>query len=201
MGDDGAVRRRRLPQRPRRVHAALRSQGGDPRHRGARAGVATDHQRAHLHRRRHRDGLPRRGDPDGHGDDRVPPHDAGGQGLPDHRGRPRGGRAPAEREGRALHGAATRPTRWSWQSRDVVSRAEQTEINHRPRVPRRHGRARHHRCPPQAHPRGAARDRAGGPGLRGRGHHQESRSTSSPATTTRWAASRPTSGAAPTSKA
>ena len=57
-----------------------------------------------LHRRRHRPGLPGRRAADGHGDDPVPPDDAGRERLPDHRGRPRRGRAPPQRRGRALHG-------------------------------------------------------------------------------------------------
>ena len=40
-----------------------------------------------------------------------------------------------------------------------------------PRLPRRHRRARHHRRPPEADPRGAARDRPRRPRLRRRRHH------------------------------
>ena len=107
------VLRRRHPQRRRRLDGALPGEVGDPRLRRQRSGLEADHQRPDLHRRRHRDGLPGRRQADGHGDDPVPPDDAGGQGLPDHRGRPRRGRPPAQRQGRALHGDATRRTRWS----------------------------------------------------------------------------------------
>ena len=90
-------------QRPRRLDGAVRGQERDPRHRGQRPGVAADDQRAHLHRRRDRDGLPGRCSAHGHGDDPVPPDDARGQGLSDHRGARRG-RASAQRRRRAVHG-------------------------------------------------------------------------------------------------
>ena len=63
------------------------------------------------------------------------------------------------------------PNKMELASRDVVSRAEQTEINEGRGISRRHGGARHHRRPPQAHPRGAARDRPRRPRLRRRRHH------------------------------
>ena len=70
------LRRRRAAQRPRRLDGAVRGQERDPRHRRQRPGLAADHQRADLHRRRDRDGLPGRRAADGHGDDPVPPDDA-----------------------------------------------------------------------------------------------------------------------------
>ena len=107
------VRRRGAAQHPRRLDGALRRQGRDPRHRRQRPDLAPDDQRPDLHRRRDRDGLRGRRRADGHGDGPVPPDDARAQGLPDHRGRPRRGRAPAERQGRAVHGALRARTRWS----------------------------------------------------------------------------------------
>ena len=93
------------------------------------------------------------------------------------------------------------PNKLELASRDVVSRAEQTEINEgrgagperRRHLPRRHGRAE------EAHARGAARDRQHRQGLRRHRHHQGARSSSAPASTTSWAASRPTPGARPRS--
>ena len=104
-GRRGRVLRRRRPQHRRRLDGALSRQVRDPRLRRQRPGMEADHERPDLHRRRHRDGLPRRSEADGHGDDPVPPDDAGGQGLPDHRGRPRRGRPPAQRQRRTVHGA------------------------------------------------------------------------------------------------
>ena len=164
------LRRRRHPQHPRRLDGAVRGEERDPRHRRQRPGLAADHQRADLHRRRDRDGLPRRGAADGHGDDPVPPDDAGGQGLPDHRGRPRRGRAPAQRQGRALHGELRAEQDGARLARRRLARRADRD-QRGPRLPRRHRRARHHRRPAQAHPRGAARDRPRRPRLRRRRHH------------------------------
>ena len=72
---DGArrVRRRRHAERQDRLDGALRGQERDPRDRRQRPDLEADHERAHLHGRRDRDGLPRRRAADGHGDDPVPP--------------------------------------------------------------------------------------------------------------------------------
>ena len=97
-------RRRGHAQHARRVDGALLRAGRDPRHRRQRPDLRPDHERPDLHRGRDRHGLPDRRPADGHGDDPVPPHHAGGAGPADHRGRPRRGRAPLQRPGRALHG-------------------------------------------------------------------------------------------------
>ena len=61
------------------------------------------------------------------------------------------------------------PNKMELASRDVVSRAEQTEIDEGRGLPRRHrGAGHHHGRRAQAHPRGAARDRERGPRLRRR---------------------------------
>ena len=104
-----AGRRRRLrgrhrPQRPRRAHGAVRRQGDDPGLGRRRPGVQAHHQRPDLHRRRAGPVLPHRRAADGHGDGPVPPHHAGRERLPDHRGRPRRGRAAVQQGRRALHG-------------------------------------------------------------------------------------------------
>ena len=65
------------------------------------------------------------------------------------------------------------PNKLELASRDVVSRAEQTEINEGRGVGpdgQRHP-ARHHAGAEEAHPRGAAGDRQHRPRLRRRGHH------------------------------
>ena len=79
------------------------------------------------------------------------------------------------------------PNKMELASRDVVSRAEQTEINEGRGFPDGTVALDITVVPKQAHPRGAARDRARRPRLRRRRHHHASRSTSSRATTTRWA--------------
>ena len=95
------------------------------------------------------------------------------------------------------------PNKMELASRDVVSRAEQTEINEGRGVGEGGGgiylditvvRA-------QARARGAARDRQHRQGLRGRPTSRASRSRSARASTTSWAASRPTSTARPRSRA
>ena len=63
------------------------------------------------------------------------------------------------------------PNKLELASRDVVSRAEQTEINEGRGVPGGTRRARHHEGAAQAHARGAARDRQHRPRLRRRRHH------------------------------
>ena len=63
------------------------------------------------------------------------------------------------------------PNKMELASRDVVSRAEQTEIDEGRGLPRRHRRPGHHRGPAQANPRGAPRDRSRRSRLRRRRHH------------------------------
>ena len=164
------VLRRRHPQRRRRLDGAVPGEVGDPRHRRQRPGLEADHQRADLHRRRDRDGLPGRGQADGHGDDPVPPDDAGGQGLPDHRGRPRRGCPPAQHERRTLHGEVRAEQDGAGLARRRLPRRADRD-QRGPRLPRRHRRARHHRGAEKARARGAARDRPRRPRLRRRRHH------------------------------
>ena len=76
------------------------------------------------------------------------------------------------------------PNKMELASRDVVSRAEQTEINEGRGFPDGTVALDITGRPAQAHPRGAARDRERRPRLRRRRHHAASRSTSSRATTT-----------------
>ena len=92
------------------------------------------------------------------------------QGLSDHRGRPRRGRAPAERQGRAVHGEVRAEQDGARLARRRLARRADRD-QRGPRLSRRHGRARHHRGAEEAHPRGAARDRARRPRLRRRRHH------------------------------
>ena len=137
---------------------------------------------------------------DGHGDDPVPPDDAGGQGLPDHRGRPRRGRPPAQRQRRALHGEATRRTRWSSPratSSRAPSRPRSTRAAASPTAP---SRSTSRWCRRSASTRRCARSSSSAR-TSPASTSPANRSTSSPATTTRWAASRPTSTGAPTSPA
>ena len=169
--DEGPHRRLRRAQHPRRRDGAVRRQDRDPRERRQRAGLQPDDERPHLHRRRNRDGLPDRLPADGHGDDPVPPDDAPGERPPDHRGRPRRGRAPLQRPGRALHGEVRAEQDGARLARrGLARRADRDQRG--PRLPGRHRRPRHHRRAAQAHPRGAARDRDGRPRLRRRRHHQ-----------------------------
>jgi succinate dehydrogenase / fumarate reductase flavoprotein subunit len=67
--------------------------------------VRGEHERVHQHRRRLGHGGARRDSAAGHGILPVPPDRHPGRGDPDHRGRARRGRIPAERERRAIHGA------------------------------------------------------------------------------------------------
>ena len=100
----GPLRRRdRLGPGPRRA-ARHRGEARDPRHRRHGAHVLRHHQRLLVHRRRHGAGLAGRRAAEGHGVHAVPPDDAEGQRRADHRGLPRRGRLPAQRQGRALHG-------------------------------------------------------------------------------------------------
>ena len=59
LDDDGALRRRRRARHPHGRDGDLRREVGDPRLRRRRPVLQADDQRAHLHRRRHRAGLPR----------------------------------------------------------------------------------------------------------------------------------------------
>ena len=170
LDDDGHLRRGGAAQRPRRLDGAVRGRERDPRHGRQRAGLAAHHERPDLHRRRDRDGLPRRRAADGHGDDPVPPDDPGRQGVPDHRGSPRRGRPPAEREGRAVHGALRAQQDGAGLARRRLARRADRD-QRGARLSRRHRRARHHGRAAQADPRGAARDRARRAGLRRRRHH------------------------------
>ena len=168
--DDGRVLRRRGAQHPRRLDGAVRGQGRHPRLRRRRPVLQADHQRAHLHGRRDRAGLPHRRPADGHGDGAVPPDHAGGQRHPHHGGRPRRGRAPLQRRGRALHGEVrAQQARARVARRRLARRADGDQRG--PRLPGRHRGAGHHEGAAQAHAGGAARDRQHRARLRGRGHH------------------------------
>ncbi len=94
----------RLRHDPRRLRG-LRRRRRDHRHRRRRAHLLEHHQRHHLDRLRRRHGLPGRRAAQGHGVRPVPPHRALLDQHPHDRGLPRRGRLPAERPGRALHGA------------------------------------------------------------------------------------------------
>ena len=102
-------------------------QGAAHRHRRRRHAVRLHHLLADGDRRRHGDGVPRRAAAGGHGVPAVPPHRARALGHPHDRGVPRRGRLPEEQQGRALHGATTRPS-MELAPRDMVSRAETEEI-------------------------------------------------------------------------
>ena len=105
-------RRAGLGHRPRRRARHLGAQH-DPRHGRRRAHVLRHDERLRLHGRRHVDGLARGRAAQGHGVHAVPPDDAEVERRADHRGLPRRGRVPAQRERRALHGDRRRRTRWS----------------------------------------------------------------------------------------
>ena len=96
-------RRAGLGHRQRRRARHLRAQH-DPRHRRRGAHVLRHDERLRLHGRRHVDGLARGRAAQGHGVHAVPPDDAEVERRADHRGLPRRGRVPAQRERRALHG-------------------------------------------------------------------------------------------------
>ena len=81
----------------------IRAQGGDHRRRGRGTSVRALHQRNHMHRGRNGVGMARRGAHDGHGDDPVPPHNAGEDRHPDVGGGPRRGRIPVEQGRRPVH--------------------------------------------------------------------------------------------------
>ena len=108
--DDGAVPRRRRDEHPHRRAARDHREGDDRLHRRPRPRVRALDERADLHRRRHRAGVPRGRADHGHGDGADPPDDAQGHRRADHRGRARRRRLPAEQGRRALHGRSTRRT-------------------------------------------------------------------------------------------
>ena len=164
------LHRRRRPLDQGRPPRGLQRQVDDPRLRRRRPVLQADHQRADLHRRRHRPGLPPRREADGHGDDPVPPDHAGRERDPHHRGRPRRGRAPLQRQGRALHGEVRAQQDGARLARRRLPLGADRD-QRGPRLPGRHGRAGHHQGPAQPHARGAARDRQHRPRLRGRRHH------------------------------
>ena len=139
-----ADRRRGHAQHPRRLARAVHRQGRDPRHRRQRPDLQPHHQRPDLHRRRHRDGLPRGRAADGHGDGPVPPHHARRARAADHRGRPRRGRAPLQRRGRALHGEVRAQQDGAGLARRGLARRADRD-RRGPRLPGRHRGARHHR--------------------------------------------------------
>ena len=200
--DDGAIARLRRPRHPHRRAGGLHGQERDPRHRRRRPVLQAHHQRPDLHRRRHRAGLPDRRAADGHGDDPVPPDDAGRERLPDHRGRPRRGRPPAQQPRASASWRSTRPTRWSW------PRATSSRAPSRPRSTRAAASApaasastsTSRSCPRSARSRRCARSSTSArtsPASTSRA----SRSSSARASTTSWAASRPTSTAPRRSRA
>jgi succinate dehydrogenase / fumarate reductase flavoprotein subunit len=156
------------------ARARWRSSGQErhPRLRRRRPGVEADDQRAHRHRRRHRAGLPRRRPLMDMEMVQYHPTTLVENGFLITEG--------ARGEGaHLLNGDGERfmekyaPNKMELASRDVVSRAEQTEINEgRGAGPNGEGiyldvtgRAE------EAHARGAARDRQHRQGLRRRGHH------------------------------
>ena len=106
-------RRRRVEPAARRAPVAL-GEGRDPRDGRPRAHVLGHDQRVRVHGRRDVDGAARRRAAEGHGDDAVPPDDARADRRADHRGLPRRGSVPAQRERRAVPQDAMRRTRWSW---------------------------------------------------------------------------------------
>ena len=75
------------------------------RHRRRRPHLRRQHQRLHQHRRRPGHGGARRPAAGGHGVLAVPPDRRGRRRRAAHRGLPRRGRDPAQRQRRALHGA------------------------------------------------------------------------------------------------
>ena len=129
LDESGQLRRRDHARPARRVDGAVQGQGRDPRHRGQRPVLQADHQRADLHRRRDLDGLPRSGAPLMDMEMiQYHPTTLAGNGLLITEG--------ARGEGAHLYNAQGErfmekyaPNKMELASRDVVSRAEQTEIN------------------------------------------------------------------------
>ena len=124
----GPLRRRAgLGHRPRR-RAGHRGEPRHPRHRRRRAHVLRHHERLRVHRRRHVAGLARRRAAEGHGVHAVPPDHAEVERRAHHRGLPRRGRVPAQRQDGERFMAKDAPNAMELASRDVVSRAEWKEI-------------------------------------------------------------------------
>ncbi len=98
-GRAGPLLRRDRARRAHGTDGGVHGEERDPRLRRRGAGLQADDQRADRHRRRDRDGLPRRRAADGHGDGPIPPDVPRRDGHPDHRGRPWRGRAPAQLRG------------------------------------------------------------------------------------------------------
>ena len=142
------LRRRRRARHPLRRDGDLQREVRDPLQRRQRPVLQADDERADLHGRRDLAGLPRRRADHGHGDGPVPPDDAGGERVPDHRGRARRGRAPAELRGPALHGGLRAQQDGARLARRRLARRadrDQRGPRRRPRraghLPRHHGRA------------------------------------------------------------
>ena len=168
----GNLRRRDRPGHPQRPDGDLPGQERDPRVGRRRPVLPADDERADLHRRRDRPGLPGRRAADGHGDGPVPPDDARRERLPDHRGRPRRGRSPAQQRRRAVHGAV-RPEQDGARlaGRRLAGRADGDPRGSGRRRRRQGHLSGHHRRPEEADPRVAAGDRQHRTGLRRRRHH------------------------------
>ena len=199
-GRRGQLRRGRRAQHPRRRDGGLRRQVDDPRLRRRRPVLQADDQRDHLHGRRHRPGLPHRRAADGHGDDPVPPDHAGGQRDPDHRGRPRRGRAPLQRAGRALHGEVRAQQDGAGLARRRLAAPSRPRSTRAAASRTARSRWTSPRCRASARSRRCARSSTSGATSRA-WTSRASRSTSSPAATTSWAASSPTSTARRRSRA
>ena len=111
-------RRRPLPGRdrlgpPERRAEDDRRQDGHPLHRRRGPALHGHDERLRLHGRRNGHGPSGGGAAEGHGDDAVPPDDAGAVRCSDHRGLPRRGRVPPERATTSASSRTTRRTPWS----------------------------------------------------------------------------------------
>ena len=127
-GRQRRVLRRGRPQHPRRRDGAVRRQVDDPRLRRRRPVLQADHQRAHLHRRRHRAGY-RLGAPLMDMEMiQYHPTTLAGTGSSSPRAPAARARTSTTREGERFMEKYA-PNKMELASRDVVSRAEQTEIN------------------------------------------------------------------------
>ena len=187
------ARRRRLRNGNRRGHDPA-GEGDDPRHRRRRAHLRGVDQRLHQHRRRPRHGRARGPAARGHGVLAVPPHGRGRRRRADHRRRARRGRDPAQLQRRALHGALRAEPEGSRVARRRVA-LDGPGDQGRPRLRTRQGlRPAQARSPrPRGHQQAPAvdpRDRASSSptSIRSRSRFRWCRRS-----TTRWAASRPTS--------
>ena len=190
----GVVRHAAADRRRRRLHGLRRARRAqrraardpgeerDPGDRRRGPVLQADDQRGDLHGRRDRARLPGRRRADGHGDGPVPPDDARGGRHPDHRGRARRGRAPLNAQGERFMERYA-PNKLELASRDVVSRAEQTEINEGRGFPEARSRSTSPRCRASARWRRCARSSTSGATSRA-WTSRASRSTSAPACTT-----------------